>query len=245
MKNIVICGATSAIALETARCFALEKANLFLIARDPEKLDPILNDLRVRGATVQGKISDLSIIEAHPNLVAEAGQRLGAIDAVLIAHGSLTDQDQAQTDPVYFERESRLNYISPASLAEHFAAFMVKEKSGVVAVISSVAGDRGRGSNYGYGAAKAGLTAYLSGLRNRMQAHGVRVITIKPGFVDTPMTAHIQPKGFLWASAGKVGSRIHKAMHNPKDEIYVPWFWSWIMRIIRNIPEPIFKRLKL
>jgi short-subunit dehydrogenase len=124
------------------------------------------------------------------------------------------------------------------------ADFFEKQKHGVITVISSVAGDRGRQSNYIYGSAKAGLSVYLDGLRNRLYSAGVAVVTIKPGFVDTPMTAHLK-KGFLFASPEKVARDILRAIEKRKCVVYTPWFWRWIMFVIKSIPETIFRKLKL
>lgn len=137
-----------------------------------------------------------------------------------------------------------VNFVSAASLLSHLANLMEKRRGGTIAVISSVAGDRGRQSNYVYGAAKAGLSAFASGLRNRLQKSGVSVVTIKPGFVDTPMTAHVK-KGPLFATPEAVARGIVKAIDRRKDVVYVPGFWRPIMWLIRSIPERIFKRLSL
>jgi len=245
MQHILIIGATSAIAEQTARKFAEAGAKLFLVARNPDKLGPVAADLRLRGASeVKECVVDLLDFDQHPRVVQEAWESWDGIDAVLIAHGTLDDQEACQGSFDEAKKALDSNFLSAASLCTEIANRMEAQKSGTLAVISSVAGDRGRQSNYVYGAAKAGLDSFLSGLRNRLFQSGVHVVTIKPGFVDTPMTAEIE-KGPLFASAEKVGGGIYKAMQKKRNVVYLPWFWWGIMTIIRNVPETIFKRLKL
>src|SRR5690606_17493222 len=158
----------------------------------------VMADLKVRGGTVEGAVADLDDLSRHPALLEQADRALGGFDALLVAHGVLTDQQQAQADATVFARDVQTNFVSAASLAEAAARLFETRKAGTIAVITSVAGDRGRQSNYAYGAAKAGLSAYLSGLRNRLAPSNVAVIDLKVGMVDTPMTAHL-PKGPLFA----------------------------------------------
>ena len=245
MKNILIIGATSAIAQETARCYAAHGANLYLIGRNEQKLSDMQADLKGRGASeVTTAQADLLDTALHNRLIDKAWEKLRQIDGVLIAHGTLGDQTEAEADYATAEKEFQSNMLSAISLLTPIANKMEIQRCGVIATITSVAGDRGRQSNYIYGAAKAGLNTYLQGLRNRLSPHGVTVLTIKPGFVDTPMTADLD-KGPLFASAQKVGSGIHKAMKKKKDVVYLPGFWWGIMCIIKCIPESIFKKLKL
>ena len=165
----------------------------------------------------------------------------------LIAYGSLTDSARSDSDVNYLAAELQTNFTSAALWAQTLAERMAADSAGggTVAVISSVAGDRGRGSNHAYGAAKAGLTAFCSGLRARMAARRVHVVTIKPGFIDSPMTAHISKKGALWATPEAVAAGIVRAIDKKRDVVYLPGFWRLIMLIIRHIPERIFKRLKI
>ena len=149
-----------------------------------------------------------------------------------------------EQDYAYTEQALRTNFLSVVSLLTPIANQLEKQHYGCIAVISSVAGDRGRQSNYVYGAAKGALTIFLQGLRNRLQAANVCVLTIKPGFVDTPMTADLK-KGALWAKPESVAKGIYRAIKRRKNSVYLPWFWWPIMMVIRHIPEPIFKRLKL
>jgi short-subunit dehydrogenase len=245
MNKVLILGATSAIAHETAKLFAREGAQLFLVGRNHEKLEVVCSDLKVRGAKqVESLVLDLSDTTRHAELVNKAISALSGLDAVLIAYGTLSDQKAGEASVEVVLREFNNNCVSAISLLTILANYFEKQKRGCIAVISSVAGDRGRRSNYVYGAAKGGLNTFLQGLRNRLAKSGVTVLTIKPGFVDTPMTAHLK-KGLLFASAEKVGGDIFKAMQKGKDVLYTPRFWQLIMLIIKHVPEPVFKRLKL
>jgi len=245
VKRIVVFGATSAIAQACARIWAGRGDALFLVGRNAERLKAVAGDLKVRGAPkVEFLAHDLADLEAHERLVGRADEALGGIDVALVAHGVLGDQMLLREDISLAVESIQVNFVSAASLLSHLANLMEKRKGGTIAVISSVAGDRGRQSNYVYGAAKAGLTAFASGLRNRLQKSGVSVVTIKPGFVDTPMTAHVK-KGPLFARPDTVARAIVRAIDRRKDVVYVPGFWRPIMWLIRSIPERIFKRLSL
>ena len=245
MKKIVIIGATSAMAAETARIFAVEGASLFLIGRDKEKLERLAGDLRVRNAAqVHTHTFDAHDLQSHDKLMEQAFHTLGEIDAALIAYGELPNQQACEQSWHTTERSLVTNFMSPVVFLTWLANYFQARRRGNITVISSVAGDRGRQSNYVYGAAKGGLTTFLQGLRNRLAHHGVSVTTIKPGFVDTPMTAAMK-KGPLFASAESVGKRIHRAMTRGESVVYAPGFWRLIMLVILHIPECIFKKLKL
>jgi decaprenylphospho-beta-D-erythro-pentofuranosid-2-ulose 2-reductase len=243
--KVLIVGATSAIAYETAKLFAKERAELFLVGRSPEKLAAVQDDLRVRGAKrVEMFPLDLIDLDRHQELIDTAIAALGELDAVLIAHGTLSDQKACEQSAEKTIAELTVNCLSHISLLTILASYFEQRRRGCIAVISSVAGDRGRQSNYVYGTAKGALNVFLQGLRNRLYKAGVSVVTIKPGFVDTPMTAVLK-KNALFANPATVGRAIYRAMKRGADVVYMPWFWFFIMAIIRNIPEPIFKRLKL
>lgn len=245
MAKVLIVGATSAIAHETAKIFAKEGAELFLVGRTTDKLEAVAGDLKVRGASaVETYQLDLNELNQHQALVDRAIAALGGIDTVLVAHGTLGDQEACQEKVELTLQEFNTNCVSVISLLTILANYFEQRKRGTIAVITSVAGDRGRQSNYVYGAAKAGLNAFLQGLRARMFKAGVAVVTIKPGVVATPMTAHLK-KGPLTASPEKVGAEIYKAMNKGTEVLYTPFFWRFIMLIIIHIPEPIFKRLNL
>lgn len=243
--KVLILGATSAIAHETARCFAADGAELCLVGRDAARLQALAADLTARGAKRAETITaDLALLDEHPALIGRAAETLGGIDAALVAHGTLGDQAASQSDVQETLRQFTTNATSYISLMTLLANHMEERRRGCIAVISSVAGERGRGSNYVYGSAKSAVTQFASGLRARMAKCGVSVVTIKPGVVDTPMTSHLK-KGPLTADAAKVGERIYAAMLKGEDVVYTPWFWSPIMLIIRSIPERIFKKTKM
>ena len=216
-------------------------AHFFLVARSKEKLTAVAQDLLVRGALrVDMIVADLDDTQAHAQMLAVATSQLGTLDLAMLAHGVLGDQPAAERD--YFAAEPILvtNLLSAVSLLTWLANYCESQGSGTLAVISSVAGDRGRKSNYVYGASKAALDAFLSGLRNRCDRSGVQVLTIKPGFVATPMTAHV-PRNRLFATPEQVAHGILKAIRTRKDVVYVPWFWRPIMAVIKAVPERIFK----
>lgn len=245
MRKIVIVGATSAIAEAAARIWAQRGDHLFLVARTKEKLDAIANDVRVRGCPkVETYCMDANDFDTHMPMLDSAERTLGGFDTVLIAHGTLSDQLACQQSLDLTMQEIRTNALSAVALLTHIANRFEQQKSGTIAVISSVAGDRGRQSNYVYGSAKAMVTAFTSGLRQRLFKSGVSVVTIKPGFVDTPMTANFK-KGILWASPGKVAASIVSACDKKGNVIYTPWFWLWIMAIIKGLPEKLFTKTSL
>ncbi len=245
MKNILVIGATSAIAEQTIRLYAKQGANLHLMARDEDKLNTIAQDALVRGAhSASVQKIEVNDFDQHKKWIDDAFAKLVSVDVVLIAHGSLPDQQACQDHVSTTLREMNTNGLSTVSLLTVLANRMEAQGKGTLAVITSVAGDRGRQSNYVYGAAKGMLSIFLQGLRNRLFAKGVHVLDIKPGFVDTPMTAEF-PKGPLWAKPETIAKNIVKAVDKRKNSIYTPWFWMGIMLIIRNIPEFIFKKMKL
>lgn len=245
MQNIIIIGATSAMAKEVAKLYALEKANLYLIARDTSKLDTIKQDLMVRGAnTVHTAPFDANQFDSHPALIEQAFKALGRVDVLFVAHGSLPNQELCQTDSMKAIEELNTNGVSVISLLTHAATKMEQQKSGNITVITSVAGDRGRQSNYVYGAAKGLVSTFLQGLAQRLSKSCIHVLDIKPGFVDTPMTAEFD-KGALWAKPEKVARIIKKRISKKSSFSYTPAFWFVIMTIIKFIPRPIFDKIKL
>jgi decaprenylphospho-beta-D-erythro-pentofuranosid-2-ulose 2-reductase len=246
MKKVLIIGATSAIAQATARVFAARGDALCLVARNADHLRVVAADLNVRGAMrAETATLDVTDFGAHQVVLDTAERQLGGIDIVLIAHGTLSDQTQCQASVDALRREFDINAVSAMALLTTLANRLEAQRHGTLAVISSVAGDRGRQSNYVYGSAKAALSAFLGGLRQRLAKANVHVLTIKPGFVDTPMTAGITNKGALWAQPDRIAAAIVKAIDGGRNIVYLPWFWRWIMLVIRHIPEPVFKKLKL
>ncbi len=245
MKRVLIIGATSAIAEATARIFAARSDALFLVARDEVRLAQIAADLTVRGATRVGTaVLDVVDFDRHGEVLDLAERELGGFDTALIAHGTLSDQMQCQQSVATLRREWDVNAISTLSLLTDLANRFEAQKHGTIAVISSVAGDRGRASNYVYGSAKAAVTAFLSGLRQRLHRSGVNVVTVKPGFVDTPMTREFK-KGALWATPAVVGDGIVSAIDRGASTVYLPRFWTLIMLVIRLVPEWLFRRVRL
>ena len=238
-------GATSAIAQCTARLLAARGDSLYLVGRRADTLEAIAADLKVRGAPQVGfEVLDANDLPALPAMLARATQTLGGLDTVLIAHGTLSNQKACEASAELTVQELTTNAISTVVLLTDVAQQFEQSKTGTIVAISSVAGDRGRASNYVYGSAKALVTAFLSGLRQRLSKSGVTVITIKPGFVDTPMTAAF-PKGALWAQPQAVASGIVRAIDRSAMVVYLPGFWRPIMMIIRAIPERIFSRITL
>lgn len=245
MQKILIIGATSAIAEATARRFAQQGASLYLLARNQERLGGLTSDLKIRGAAAVAYATlDANDFDSHESVLGQAIEELGGIDVALIAHGTLGDQKACEKSFTLTLRELNTNAISVMSLLTHLANCFEAQGQGTIAVISSVAGDRGRQSNYVYGTAKGAISIFLQGLRNRLCKNGVHVLTIKPGFVDTPMTAEFK-KGLLWAKPDAVAQSILRGIEKQQDEIYAPFFWRFIMAIICNIPEKIFKKLRL
>jgi decaprenylphospho-beta-D-erythro-pentofuranosid-2-ulose 2-reductase len=242
-RRVLIVGATSAIAAEVARLYAGRGASLVLTGRNPARLAAVGDDLRVRGATtVETEVLDLLDRSRHAAVVQRAFA--GGLDVALLAHGDLPDQQRCQTDPGEAARALELNLVATVELLTLLAGEFESRRAGTIAVITSVAGDRGRQSNYVYGAAKAGVSVFLQGLRQRLRAAGVRVVTLKPGFVDTPMTAHL-PRNPLSSSPQRAGRSIYHAIEGRRDVAYIPWFWRPVMALIRAVPESLFKRLRL
>jgi short-subunit dehydrogenase len=244
MRRTLILGATSAIAEATAREFASRGDTIFLAARNERALQALADDLRMRGARIAGTaFLDAGNLKALPEVVDRAIRSLGGLDRALIAHGTLSNQSACLLSGDALHEDFVVNALSVMALSASLGYFFATQKHGVLAVISSVAGDRGRQSNYVYGAAKAAVTTFLCGLRQQLYDSGVRVVTIKPGFVSTPMTASFK-KGALWADPPRIARDIRRAMDRGTPVVYTPWFWRPIMAIIRCVPERIFQRLR-
>ena len=245
MKKILVIGATSKIAENCARIWVTRGDSLYLVGRNKETLQTITKDLKVRGtAKVETYCLDLNNVEDHSVMLDSAESSLKGIDVVLISHGTLPNQKSCQHSPEETLSEIHTNALSTISLLTLIANSFETNKAGTIAVITSVAGDRGRASNYVYGSAKAMINEFMSGLRQRLHKSNVAVVTIKPGFVDTPMTVEFK-KNLLWAKPHFVATKIVKAIDANKDEVYVPSFWWAVMMLIRNIPTNFFKRIKL
>lgn len=245
MKSILIIGANSAIAKATARLYAEQEDALYLLGRDTEQLVLQKADLTLRGAnSVAFAAFDATDFASHEAIVATALESLGHFDIVLISHGSLPDQALCERDFDAALEAFNVNALSVISVLNYVVKPMLERRDGCIAVVTSVAGDRGRQSNFIYGAAKAMVSTYLQGLRGRLFSHNVTIVDIKPGFVDSPMTAHL-PKGALWAQPEQIAQRIVNGIEKKRATLYAPGFWRLIMLVVRSVPEVIFKRLKL
>jgi short-subunit dehydrogenase len=245
MRRILIIGATSAIAEATARLWAGLGASLYLTARRGPLLETIAADLKIRGAAnVEWEALDITDLQRHEGLISRATSALGQLDITLIAHGSLPDQVGCEGSVTMTMREIHINGLSTIALLTRLASTYEVQRHGTIVVITSVAGDRGRQSNYVYGAAKALVSTFLSGLRQRLTKVGVRVVDVRPGFVDTPMTAALS-KGILWARPEVIASGIVHAVEHGASVVYLPWFWRWIMRVIKWLPQPLFNQIRI
>lgn len=246
MKTILVMGATSAIAMASARLWARQGASFFLVARDAVKLEAAGQDLRARGAaSVTTHVMDALDTAGHVEMLETAQRVLGLVDVALIAHGTLPDQARCEGDVQAMMEALASNATSVMALLTIVAPMMERQGQGTVAVITSVAGDRGRPSNYVYGSAKAAVSTFCEGLRARLFRSGVAVVDIRPGFVDTPMTAHLDLPGLLLAKPDAVARRVVKAVERGSGVVYAPAFWWWILLVVRSLPLAVFKRLKL
>lgn len=246
-KRILVAGATSKIAFECARIWAVQGASLALIARDAGKLEEALMDLHARSPAphlIKGYVCELADESAQGAVFAEAIERMGGMDAALVAYGELPDQALCELDPSKALASWRVNADSCAHAALILANHFEKTKGGCLAMISSVAAERGRAKNYVYGASKAMLSHLMAGLRIRLGKSGARALDIRPGFVKTPMTAGLR-QGLLFAEAKTVAERIVEAIETKQGVVYAPGFWRGIMFILNHLPHAIFKRLPI
>ena len=245
MRRIIVAGATSAIAEATCRLFAEQGDRLYLIGRRENQLKNISADLKIRGAnSVYYQVLDLSKHDEHQQLLKNAELAMGGVDMLFVAYGTLPDQYACEESFELALHEFNTNCVSVLSLISVIANLFQKQKNGHIVTITSVAGDRVRKSNYLYGTAKGAVSLFLQGVRNRLYNSGVTVLTVKPGFVDTPMTEEFS-KGILWSSPEKIAVGIMSAIVKKKDVIYMPSYWRYILFIIKSIPEVIFKRLSI
>lgn len=246
--NVILCGATSAVAVALGRRFAARGWRLHLMGRDLARLEETAADLRVRGAAaVSCSRFDAADIDSIPAAFVASVEALPEpLAGVIVCHGLLADEAGRLPGPDEVRRTIDVNFTSVAILLSLAAEQLAERRGGFLVAISSVAGDRGRQSNFCYGSAKAGLSAWLSGLRNRLQPRGVRVLTVKPGIIDSPMTAGLAvgPRALI-TTPDVVAKDIERATLKGRDVVYSPWFWQPIMAAIRAIPEPLFKRMKL
>ncbi|ASZ12919.1 SDR family oxidoreductase [Chitinophaga pendula] len=243
MSSILILGASSDMAVAIARKFAKEKYNILLAARNTAALEALQQDLQIRfGVNATLHAFDAERFDSHAAFYRSLPLQP---DITISVFGYLGEQEKAQQDWQEAARIIHTNYTGAVAILNVVAEDYASRKKGIIVGISSVAGERGRQSNYIYGSAKAGFTAYLSGLRNRLFHTGVHVMSVQPGFVYTRMTEHLQLPALLTAQPEAVAGAIWKGVQKKKNTIYVKWFWRYIMLIIKTIPEFIFKKLKL
>jgi decaprenylphospho-beta-D-erythro-pentofuranosid-2-ulose 2-reductase len=244
-KRILVLGATSGIAEACIRLWAARGDSLYLVGRNAEKLSVVVADACTRGAShMDSAVVNLDQTAVHPEILAHAINSLGGLDIAFLALGVLGEQHEAETNFVSADQILHTNFTAPVSLLTWLANYTAQRHAGTLAVLSSVAGERGRKSNYVYGSSKAGLTAFVDGLRNRIDREGVRVMTIKPGPVKTAMTEKMKGNA-KFADVDDVAATLVKAIDKGTDVVYVPGIWRIIMGVIRAIPESLFKKLNL
>ncbi|MFB6458039.1 SDR family oxidoreductase [Chitinophaga sp. Hz27] len=243
MPSVLILGAGSDMAVAIARAYASQKFDILLAARSGAALIPFQQDLQIRFG-VHATVHDFDATTFHSH--AAFYEQLPVIpDITICVFGYLGDQEKAETNWLETERIINSNYTGAVSILNIIAESYIAKGSGLIIGISSVAGERGRMSNYIYGSAKAGFTAYLSGLRNRLFHKGIHVMSVQPGFVNTRMTQHLTLPPLLTAQPEDIAKALFRAAAKKKNTIFIKWHWKYIMLIIRNIPEGIFKKLKL
>ena len=246
-KRVIILGALSAIATAAARIYAREGAALVLVARNEERLNALASDLYARGA--------VNVAVAAMDLEAEAGhaddylqgwaKHLGGVDHIHVVYGYLGSQQAASSSTAELARIVTSNFASAVHWCEAAANILRRQKHGSLVAVSSVAGDRGRQSNYAYGAAKGGLALYVQGIAHSLAGTGARAVVVKPGFVDTPMTDGLKKGGPMWASADQVGQALRRAADKGGPIQYAPGKWRIVMAIIRAVPAFLFHKTKL
>lgn len=245
--RIVIIGANSAIAEHCARLWAKQNPSEFvLVGRNQEKLERVASDLKVR--TPDTIITIIMRDFLDPEQIQKVVDQVyitGSVDIALIAHGSLPDQEVCQLDLKLCRQALEVNGISPVMFAEAFARQMQKADKGTLAVIGSVAGDRGRKSNYIYGGAKGLVTRYVQGLQHRLASTNVKIVLIKPGPTDTPMTAHIKQSGAKLAAVDRVAEDIVRGIEDGQRLVYTPKIWALIMMVIRHLPHFVFRKMDI
>ncbi|HIP19996.1 MAG TPA: SDR family oxidoreductase [Sulfurimonas sp.] len=243
MSYVLIVGAKSDIAKETARVYAKNGYNLYLGARDIAELEEFKTDLEVRSSVKVELVElDITAFNTHKEIYNSLAEKPFG---VIVVSGYMTEQHKAQKEWSESLNTINVNYTGAVSLLNIIANDFEEDKRGFIVGVSSVAGDRGRKTNYIYGSAKAAFSAYLSGLRNRLFESGVSVLTVKPGFVNTKMTEGLVLPQKLTAQPSEVAEDIFKAQQTGKNTLYTKWVWRYIMLIITTIPEFIFKKLSI
>ena len=245
--RIVVIGATSAIAEHCCRLWVQREAcDLLLVARDPDRAERVAQDLRVRSPASTVEVASLDFLDAGAiGRLAEQAASTTPIDIVLIAHGWLPEQGLVQGDLALCRDAIEVNAVSPALFAEAFAAPMARAGGGTLAIIGSVAGDRGRKANYTYGAAKGFIERYAEGMQHRFAGSGVAVVLVKPGPTDTPMADPMKARGGRPASVEEVARAMVRGIDARQAVFYVPARWGLIMWVVRNLPRVVFNRLNI
>jgi decaprenylphospho-beta-D-erythro-pentofuranosid-2-ulose 2-reductase len=247
-KRVIVLGALSAMAEATARLYAADGARLILGGRNVERLQQVGADLAARGAAEARPwpVDFAACADPAGELERMAAHLEGPVDAILLFFGVLGDQALAERDPAEATRIIDGNFTAAVPWCLAAAALLERQKGGALVVVSSVAADRGRQSNYVYGAAKAGLSVLVEGIAHRLARSGAHAVAVKAGFVDTPMTAHLRRGGPLWAKPATVARDIRAAAERPgRPVVYTPWFWRFIMLAVRNVPAFIFHKTRL
>lgn len=243
MKNFLVLGASSLIVQETLELLAKPDVKFYLVGRNEAKLNIVKAHLESVGqSSIFVETADLCNFDRYQQIFDNSIQTMGNVDCLFVGYGILPNQQELEQDMSKIVENFNINALGVILFVSLVANYFEQRGSGSIVVISSVAGDRGRRSNYFYGSAKASITVFLQGLRHRFAKKNIKVITIKPGLVDTPMTSHLE-KNLLFASAEKVAKDIFSAISRNKEIVYTPWFWRYIMAIIRLLPEKIFKKL--
>lgn len=243
MPSVLILGAASDMAIAIAKKYASENYQVQLAARNVHRLETLQADLSIRSnAACSLHEFDANNFQSHQSFWDSLSEKPSITICVF---GYLGDQEKAMEDWNETERILQTNYVGAVSILNVVAKYYMAQKSGTIVGISSVAGERGRQSNYIYGSAKAGFTAYLAGLRNRLFHHNVHVVSVQPGFVNTQMTAHLTLPPLLTAEPKEVADSVYKAVVKKSNTVYVKWFWRWIMLIIKMVPEFMFKKMKM
>jgi hypothetical protein len=243
LKKIVVLGATSGIAQPLLRMMARDGKELLLVARSQERLDAVRTDLLARGAA-NVLTFEADLVTSQELVVSFAKECFPDFDTLLLTYGTMLDQALCQVSAEHAVRELETNFVSAVAVLTRFAQYFEARRSGTIAVITSVAGERGRRSNYVYGAAKGGLSIFLQGVRSRLYQYGVRVVTIKPGPVATQMTATQDLP--LMSSPEVAAKHIYRALDNPRaDVIYTPPLWCLVMSMVRLIPEAYFRKFSV
>jgi len=248
-EYLVILGGTSAVAMAYARLAAKQGLNICLVGRNAAALKANAADLDARSSgEVKTHIADLGDTQTIARNWKSIVKKCGSVNHVLLAYGVLGDQEATQKDLFTLNQNLQTNFVSSCLWSEFAYTHFRQTGKGQLSVIGSVAGDRGRQSNYHYGAAKSGLEAFIEGMTHRAartREADIGVLLVKPGFIDTPMTDHIDKGGPLWSTPEQIAQIIRRAEMRGKHKIYAPWFWRFILLIIRNVPHFVFKRTGL